>query len=215
MNRKGPWEGYRRLDSKSHMSQCRHFVSQETRNFSSNYCNAQENITYKNNPYFLKLLWKRFIQRGKEALPSFSLHPNLFFKSIPSQWNTICLFSNKPLANKFWGPQIFLNRAPSLTCAYSFLRKHIIYQETLSGYPDYGFRGSFLERRGNFSGSKANFKIKTCWTVAQSQAHKHNEQKTTFRARKGSGSFKKQAADFLHSRSHLESAVGKLCNARK
>ena len=35
-----------------------------------------------------------------------------------------------------------------------------------------GFRGSFLERPGNFSGPKANFKIKTCWIVAQFLAHK-------------------------------------------
>ena len=32
--------------------------------------------------------------------------------------------------------------------------------------------GSFLERPGNFSGPKANFKIKTCWIIAQFLAHK-------------------------------------------
>ena len=31
--------------------------------------------------------------------------------------------------------------------------------------------GSFLERPGNFSGPKANFKIKKCWIVAQFLAH--------------------------------------------
>ena len=31
---------------------------------------------------------------------------------------------------------------------------------------------SFLERPGNFSGPKANFKMKTCWIVAQFLAHK-------------------------------------------
>ena len=30
----------------------------------------------------------------------------------------------------------------------------------------------FLERPGNFSGLKVNFKIKTCWIVAQFPAHK-------------------------------------------
>ena len=30
----------------------------------------------------------------------------------------------------------------------------------------------FLERPGNFSGPKANFEIKTCWILAQFQAHK-------------------------------------------
>ena len=32
--------------------------------------------------------------------------------------------------------------------------------------------GSFLERPGNFSGPKANVKIKTCWIIAQFLAHK-------------------------------------------
>ena len=32
--------------------------------------------------------------------------------------------------------------------------------------------GSFLERPGNFSGTKANFKIKKCGIVAQFLAHK-------------------------------------------
>ena len=31
---------------------------------------------------------------------------------------------------------------------------------------------SRLERPGNFSGSKTNFKIKTCWILAESLAHK-------------------------------------------
>ena len=32
--------------------------------------------------------------------------------------------------------------------------------------------GPFLERPGNFSGPKANFKFKTCWIAAQFLAHK-------------------------------------------
>ena len=32
--------------------------------------------------------------------------------------------------------------------------------------------GPFLEKPGNFSGPNANFKIKTCWIVAQFVAHK-------------------------------------------
>ena len=73
--------------------------------------------------------------------------------------------------------------------------------------------------RGNFSGSKANFKIKTCWIVAQFLAHKPvnfaslidsfivlfskwlklwswmqtQQYKTAFRARKVTGTFEKQA----------------------
>ena len=33
-------------------------------------------------------------------------------------------------------------------------------------------RGPFLETPGNFSDPKENFKVKTCWIVAQSVAHK-------------------------------------------
>ena len=35
-----------------------------------------------------------------------------------------------------------------------------------------GTRGPFLKKPGNFSGPKANFKIKICWIVAQFLAHK-------------------------------------------
>ena len=37
--------------------------------------------------------------------------------------------------------------------------------------PFWRFRGPFLERSGNCSRPKANFKIKTCWLVAQFLAH--------------------------------------------
>ena len=81
-------------------------------------------------------------------------------------------FFKQTTCKQILGATDFLKPRSKSDLRNSFLRKHIIYQETLSGYPDYGFRGSFLERRGKFSGSKAHFKIKTCWTVAQSQAHK-------------------------------------------
>ena len=35
-----------------------------------------------------------------------------------------------------------------------------------------GRRGPFLKRLGNFPGPKANFKVKTCWILAQFLAHK-------------------------------------------
>ena len=80
-------------------------------------------------------------------------------------------------------------------------------------------RGPFLERPGNFSGAKANFKIQTSWTVAHFLAHKpillpqlvvssyysqnywnfaleykHFKHKTAFQARKVTGAFEKQAS---------------------
>ena len=53
--------------------------------------------------------------------------------------------------------------------AYKRMSLFIYFSEIYSGFtPSAGLisiggpRGSFLERPGNFSGSKANFKIKTC-----------------------------------------------------
>ena len=83
-------------------------------------------------------------------------------------------------------------------------------------------RGPFLERPGNFSGPKGNFKIQTSWIVSTVLAHKpvnfasstdcfillfsewlklcfafaeckHNKHKTAFRARKVTGTFEKHA----------------------
>ena len=42
---------------------------------------------------------------------------------------------------------------------------------TRSSHINMSTRGPFLERPGNFSGPKANFKIKTCWIVPQFLAH--------------------------------------------
>ena len=76
-------------------------------------------------------------------------------------------------------------------------------------------RDRFLERPGKFSGAKANFKITTCWIVAQFLAHKpfnfvsltvvslyyfqnywifdlECKHKKVFRARKDPGTFEKQ-----------------------
>ena len=82
-------------------------------------------------------------------------------------------YSRRPLTNHTYDPRNHC--AGSL---YPFLYSFHSHSRELSCivvvlfYSQVDFRGSFLERPGNFSGTKANFEIKTCWIVAQFLAHK-------------------------------------------
>ena len=55
-------------------------------------------------------------------------------------------------------------------------KNHTLFSGTCMFRPRYKREGNcwgaFLERHENFSGTKANFKIKTCWIVAPLLAHK-------------------------------------------
>ena len=94
-----------------------------------------------------------------------------------------------------------------------------------SDFPPLHFWSPFLKRLRNFSGPKANFIIKTCWIVAEFQAHNPvnfasltdsfiaslskfetlisntnmaNRKLTAFRARKATGTFENQAPGSHH-----------------